>query len=375
MTDHKSKTRQIKKIDLRVTRMFVVLIVCSVLLIGCSQMLASDDDMTESPASRRVPAEWEPHESTWLQWPKGWEKGYQGTFSEIVNVLQAYEPVNLIVEDEIGLEVARNFLDKQGVPLDNILWHVMPYDWAWMRDNGPVWVETSEGVILQDWGFNAWGEITPDFDKDDAVPCNVAEVEGIDCEKHELIYERGTLEFNGAGTLIASWPVMQNRNPDITKAQAEAAFQEAFGVDQIIWILGAPRGDITGGHVDGIARFINETTVVVARHVDQDHPEADLYENAADTIAKAGFEVRRLDIPGYVSYRGARMPAIYVNWLVANDVVVMTGFGETDWDNAAKETVESYFPGRDVVVIETLDLWYSGGGVHCVTNDQPKMQP
>ena len=338
-------------------------------------MTTNENGMTDPDGNRRVPAEWEPHESTWLQWPKGWEKGYQGTFSEIVNVLQAYEPVNLIVEDEIGLEVARNFLDKQGVPLDNILWHVMPYDWAWMRDNGPVWVETSEGVILQDWGFNAWGEITPDFGKDDAVPCNVAEVEGIDCEKHELIYERGTLEFNGAGTLIASWPVMQNRNPDITKAQAEAAFQEAFGVDQIIWILGAPRGDITGGHVDGIARFINETTVVVARHVDQDHPEADLYENAADTIAKAGFEVRRLDIPGYVSYRGARMPAIYVNWLVANDVVVMTGFGETDWDNAAKETVESYFPGRDVVVIETLDLWYSGGGVHCVTNDQPKMQP
>jgi agmatine deiminase len=109
--------------------------------------------------------------------------------------------------------------------------------------------------------------------------------------------------------------------------------------------------------------------------MDQEHPEADLYDDAADTIAKAGFEVRRLDIPGYVSYRGARMPAIYVNWLVANDVVVMTGFGETDWDNAAKETVESYFPGRDVVVIETLDLWYSGGGVHCVTNDQPKMQP
>lgn len=372
MTDHKSKTRQIKKIDLRVTRMFVVLIVCSVLLIGCSQMLASDDDLTESPASRRVPAEWEPHEATWLQWPKGWERGFQGSFSEIVNALQAYEQVNLIVEDDQALEAARKFLLNKAVPLENIQWHIMPYDWAWMRDNGPVWVETSDGVILQNWGFNAWGEIAPDFDKDDAVPCKVAEIVGIDCEKQELIYERGTLEFNGAGTLIASWPVMQNRNPDITQAQAEASFQEAFGVDQVIWIVGAPKGDLTGGHVDGIARFIDEDTVVVARHMDQEHPEADLYDDAAAAIGEAGFEVLRLDIPGYVSYRGIEMPAIYVNWLVANGVVVMTGFGALEWDNAAKSVVEGYFPGREVVVIETLDLWYSGGGVHCVTNDQPK---
>ncbi len=329
--------------------------------------------MIESKATRRVPAEWEPHEATWLQWPKGREREFQGTFSEIVNALQAYEQVNLIVDDDQALEAARKFLVNKEVPLENIQWHIMPYDWAWMRDNGPVGVETRDGVILQDWGFNAWGEIVPHFDKDNAVPCKVADIEGIECEGYDLIYERGTLEFNGAGTLIASWPVMENRNPEMTQNDAEAAFQQAFGVDQVIWILGAPKGDLTGGHVDGIARFIDEDTVVVVRHVDQEHPEADLYEDAADTIAEAGFQVLRMDIPGYVSYRGARMPAIYVNWLVANGVVVMTGFGEPDWDNAAKATVETYFPGREVVVIETLDLWYSGGGVHCVTNDQPMM--
>jgi len=329
---------------------------------------------TPSEGYRRVPAEWEPHEGTWLQWPKGWERGFQGTFSEIVNALQAYEQVNLIVDDDQAMEAAQKFLVNKEVPLDNIQWHVMAYDWSWMRDNGPVWVETSDGVILQDWGFNAWGEIDPHFDKDNAVPCKVADIEGIECEGYDLIYERGTLEFNGAGTLIASWPVMKDRNPELTQEEAEGIFQEAFGVEKVVWILGAPRGDITGGHVDGIARFIDANTVVVARHVDENHPEANLYEEAAEIIEAAGFEVRRMDILGYVTYRGIKMPAIYVNWLVANGVVVMTGFGEPDWDNAAKATVESYFPGRDVVVIETLDLWYSGGGVHCVTNDQPMMQ-
>jgi agmatine deiminase len=351
----------------------VVLVALSIFLVGCSLMTAKENEMEKQAKSRRVPAEWEPHESTWLQWPKGWEKGYQGTFSEIVKVLQAHEPVNLIVEDEIGLEVARNFLDRNGIPLSNIQWHIMPYDWAWMRDNGPVWVESEGEIVLQDLGFNAWGEIDPHFDKDDAVPCRVAEIENIPCENKEFIYERGTLEFNGAGALIASWPVMQDRNPELTQTQAEEIFYNSFGVDQVIWILGAPRGDITGGHVDGIARFIDQDTVVVAQHVDPENPEADLYDEAAAVIAGAGFEVLRMDIPGYVRYRGVSMPAIYVNWLVANGVVVMTGFGEPEWDNAAKATVETYFPGRDVVVIETLDLWYSGGGVHCVTNDQPKL--
>lgn len=341
--------------------------------IGCTQRIADEIDMTESEAVRRVPAEWEPHEATWLQWPKGAEKDYQGTFSEIVDVIQAHELVNLITEDEVGLETARNYLVKQGVQLDNVQWHIMPYDWAWMRDNGPVWVETTDGLVLQDWGFNAWGEINPHFDKDNAVPCKVAEFEGIECEEYDLIYERGTLEFNGAGALIASWPVMENRNPELTQGEAEGIFRDAFGVEKIVWIFGAPRGDITGGHVDGIARFIDEDTVVVARHADQDNPEAALYNDAADTIAGAGFQVLRMDIPGYVTYRGIKMPANYVNWLVANGVVVMTGFGEPEWDNIAKAAVESFFPGREVVVIEALDLWYSGGGVHCVTNDQPMM--
>lgn len=337
------------------------------------QFMDNRTEATPLGATRRVPAEWEPHEATWLQWPKGWERGFQATFSEIVYALEAHELVNLIVENERALDGAKEFLEARGVSLRNINWHILAYDYSWMRDNGPVWVEAEGGMILQDWDFNAWGEIDPFYAKDDAVPCKVAEISGVACEDQALIYERGTLEFNGAGTLIASWPVMQNRNPEVTQAQAEVAFQEAFGVDQVIWILGAPKGDITGGHVDGIARFIDEDTVVVAQHVDQENPEAGLFDDAAATIAEAGFEVLRLDIPGFVSYRGAKMPAIYVNWLVANGVVVMTGFGEPEWDNAAKAVVETYFPGRDVVVIETLDLWYSGGGVHCVTNDQPKM--
>jgi len=324
-------------------------------------------------------------------------------FSAIIDILQDYEPVNIIVESTSARNQARNYLTNLGVPLTNITWHIMLYDWAWMRDNGPVWIDgarnpdvkgdicifdtewmNTRGTVwtdaiheqfIQDWGFDAWGGIEPQYENDDAVPCQVAEIEGLPCDSYTLILERGNLEFNGAGTLITSWACQNDRNPDVSRTEMEALLKEVFGLSQIVWLLSAPSSDITGGHVDGIARFIDKNTVAVARYVDQDDPDAWIFEEAASIIQDAGFQVVRNDIPGYVAYHGDQLPAIYVNWLVANGVVITTGFGVPAWDNAAKTTVEGYFPGRDVFVVETLETWYWGGGVHCVTNDQPAWIP
>ena len=327
--------------------------------------------LAPTPIVPRVPAEWEPHQATWMQWPKGVEASYRPNFSGIIDALQGYEPVHILVVSSSARNQAQSYLTDRGVPLANITWHIMPYDAAWMRDNGPVWIEGYRGPFVQDWGFDAWGELYPPWDDDDAVPCQVAAIESVPCEVYELINERGTLEFNGVDTLITSWCCLSDRNPAVSQAEMEALFQEAFGVTQVVWLLSGPSDDLTGGHVDGIARFIDEDTVVVARYVDQGDPDAWVYEEAATIIQNAGFEVLRLDVPGDVMYSGSSMSANYLNWLVANGVVVMCGFGVPAWDNAAKATVEGYFPGRDVVVVETLEIWRWGGGVHCVTNDQP----
>ncbi len=323
-------------------------------------------------AARRVPAEWEQHASTWMQWPKPVEYSYRKNFSDIIDVLQEYETVDIVVANAWSRTQAQDYLTGQGVPLTNLNWHIMQYDWAWMRDNGPVWVRERGGSIVQDWGFDGWGGLVSYWANDDIVPPQVASVEGVPCEDlNLLINERGNLEFNGAGALITSWACLSDRNPGWTQADMEALFRQAFGVTKVVWLLSAPPGDVTNGHVDGIARFIDERTVAVARYVDQNDPDAWLYEEAASIIQAAGFDVVRLDVPGYVNYHGTDMPAIYTNWLVANGVVILCGFDVPAWDNAAKATVESYFPGHDVFVVETLELWYWGGGVHCVTNDQP----
>ncbi len=321
---------------------------------------------------RRVPAEWEPQQAAWMQWPKGGESYYRANFSRIIDALQAYQPINIIVNSVSARNQAQNYLTGDGVPLSNITWHIMPYDAAWLRDNGPVWVEVNSQLTIQDWGFDAWGEQYPPWEDDDAVPCRIATLEGVTCEDHNtLICEKGNLEFNGAGALIVNWGCQSSRNPGMSQAEMEAIFMQSFGLDQVVWLPSEPSGDLTGGHTDGIARFIDADTVAVARYVDQGDPDAWVYEEAATIIGNAGFEVVRIDVPGYVSYYGNQLPAIYVNWLVANGVVVMTGFGQPAWDNAAQATVEGFFPGRDVILVETLDLWDAGGGVHCVTNDQP----
>jgi len=320
---------------------------------------------------RRVPAEWELHEGTWMQWPKGVESSYRENFSGIIDVLQDYEPVNILVVSASARTQAQNYLTNQGVPLTNITWHIMPYNWAWMRDNGPVWANSNGVRVAQDWVFDGWGEQEPPWEDDDAVPCQVAAIEDVPCEVYDFINERGTLEFNGVDTLITSWVCLSNRNPGVTQIEMETLFEQTFGVTQVVWLLSAPSDDMTGGHVDGIARFIDEDTVVVARYVDQGDPDAPVYEEAATIIQNAGFEVLRIDVPGKVTYGGSQLAANYTNWLVGNGVVVVCGFDAPTWDNAAKATIEGYFPGRDVFVVETLEIWYWGGGVHCVTNDQP----
>ena len=330
----------------------------------------------QASVTNRIPAEWERHDSTWMQWPKGKEKSYRENFAGIIRSLQSFEPVHLVVESSAAQTEAQNFLKKRSVPFVNIQFHIMPYDWSWMRDNGAIWVEKigasgQKSLAVQDWGFDGWGGDGGPSRKDDAVPSYVAKIKGVDYEKIPVVLEKGTLEFNGKDTLITSWTVLHDRNPTTSRLELEQVFKSKFGVSKIVWVEGASQGDITDGHIDGIARFINENTVVVSRYKDQSDPDAALFEKAAATIKAAGLNVVRLDIPGYVKYRGVDLQANYANYLVANNVVIASSFGNAAFDNNAQRQLQQLFPGRKVIMTDTRELWYNGGAVHCVTNDQP----
>lgn len=303
----------------------------------------------------RVPAEWEPHAATWMQWPGPWEAEMRPEFARIVDVIQDYEPVRLLTSTAAEKAEAELFLAAQGVPDSNVTWHVVPVDNSWMRDNGPVYLTDGTETWIQNWRFDAWGgNFGADipYENDNLVPMRVADVLGMTVEdRQDYVLERGNLEFNGAGTLVLNWDCQDDRNPGMTQAEHEAILTEAFGLTRIIWAYGHYPGDGTTGHVDGTARFVDRDTIAIA---DYGSPiELDL----AAACQAAGLEV--------VWYPGDP------NWLVGNGFVAAMASGNAGTDAELRSLLESLFPGRDVHMIDASTIASSGGGIHCVTNDQP----
>jgi len=339
---------------------------------------------SETLSTRRVAAEWEPQEAIWLQWPSEFERVFQPAFAQMSAIISRYEKLNILFDSPADQAQARAALEAAGADPDhvNIDWLHIPNDSAWMRDNGPVYVVENGELRIQNWEFNAWGGafgLDIPYDQDNRVPSLLGERFDIPVELVDIVHERGNLEFNGVDTVLLNWSTIGDpaRNSGYSREQAEKDLKEHFGVSRVVMVEGFARGELTRGHIDGFARFINADTVVVAQCTDGsrcrpgDGDAGSLYDSAAETIAAAGFNVIRDPILGQVEYRDKVFNTKYLNWLVGNGFVIAGGFGHEEQDAAAKKRIEGYFPGRDVYVIEILESWYDGGGVHCHTNDQP----
>ena len=343
-----------------------------------------------------MPAEWEPHEATWLAWPhnpEDWPGKFQSIpwlYVEIVRLIAERERVQLIVENAAMQRRGTSMLERAGVNLDQVSFHKWATDRGWMRDSGPIFVRNSEGGVgLTHWRFNGWAKYS-DWHLDEKIPGRVTKLLGLpsweplvqnqDSTKCHCVLEGGSIDVNGAGALLTTEECLlsdvQQRNPGVSREQLEKVFSDYLGIDQVIWLGRGITGDDTHGHVDDIARFVAPDTVIAALEPDKRDPNHEpLTENlrtlrSARTIAGKQFTVVELPMPRPIVFRRQRVPASYANFYIANGVVLVPTFHDPN-DRIALNTLAQVFPDRDVIGVHSVDLIWGLGALHCMTQQQP----
>jgi agmatine deiminase len=339
----------------------------------------------------RMPAEWEPHVATWLSWPHeltDWPGKFAPipwAFAEIVRHLARVERVYLLVESAVAEKRVRGMLKKAGANLEAVDFFRVPTDRGWMRDSGPICVKNAAGEIAyNNLEFNGWAKYS-NHKKDAAVVAKANQrlkrrVFLPMRDGRRVVLEGGSIDVNGCGTLLTTEECLQStvqeRNPGYTKQDYEELFREYFGIKKVLWLGNGIAGDDTHGHVDDLTRFVDATTVVTIVEEDRgDANYAPLQENLArlksmtDQDGK-GLRVETLPMPAPVYFQGQRLPASYANFYIANKLVLVPTFNDSN-DRVALNTLAKLFPGREVVGIHCRDLVLGLGTIHCMTQQEP----
>ena len=337
-----------------------------------------------------MPAEWEHHGSTWLGWPHeltDWPGKFSPipwAFAEIVRHLSQVERVYLLVENRRAESRVRTILNKSGANLTAVDFFRIPTDRGWMRDSGPICVKNSAGeVAYTHWRFNGWAKY-PNHEKDAAV-VSQANKKLKRClwqpihTGGRVVLEGGSIDVNGLGTLLTTEECLlsktQERNPGFTREDYVEVFKNYLGITNVLWLKNGIAGDDTHGHVDDLARFVDPTTVVTVVEDDsKDANYAPLQENLAllkqmkDQDGRP-LRVETLPMPSPVYFDGQRLPASYANFYIANKLVIVPTFNDSN-DRAALNTLAKLFPNREIVGIACRDLVLGLGTLHCMTQQQ-----
>ncbi len=348
-------------------------------VLGISCQKESEQQVLNSQSASTIqftmPSEDEPHEGTWLQWPhnntySNHVSRMEGTFVSMVQALHTGERVHIIVYDQGHEGHVSNLLSNAGVNMTQIDFVIHPTNDMWARDSGPIFVrDTTGNLLIEDWGFNGWGDKV-EAAYDDQVPTAAAQLANHSVINVPMINEGGSVEIDGHGTLMAkrSSILNNNRNPGMTQPQAEEIFNRYLGVTNFIWMDGYPGGDITDDHIDGTARFIHNNTIVMNEQSAMDPSE---YATISAAKNAQGSPYTIVEIPlSQNNLPGTNYPGIYVNFYVGNTVVLVPNFNDPN-DQVVNGIIQNLYPNKTVVGIEAIELGIDGGGIHCVTQQQP----
>ncbi len=350
-----------------------------------------------------MPAEWEAHEGTWLAWPHNkshWPGKFEPVpmvFAEMVRALAESEKVFICVNDQKMEDLALEVLNQAKIPeqlLSNVFFHHIPTDSSWARDIGPIFVReeqnhditskklktTAKGkLIITDWVFNAWGDKYKPYNQDDIVPQHIGKIYNIPVLEPGMVLEGGSIDVNGKGTLLTTEQCLlnKNRNPKLNRTTIESFLKKFLGAANVLWLKEGIIGDDTDGHIDDIARFVNENTVVCALEENPNDENYEILQTCFKDLQKMKdqdgnpLNVIALPMPAPVIYEGQRLPASYANFYIANKVVLVPTF-KCNQDLKAIKILQELFPERKVIGIDCTDLVWGLGTFHCSTQQQPK---
>ncbi len=341
----------------------------------------------------RIPAEWEPHEATWLGWPHN-KSDWPGKFvpipwvyGEIARYISRGEKVRIIVEDKNHEAKAKKIFKAVDADTDNIEFYKLKTNRGWMRDSGPAFVKDENGKVSAiHFRFNAWAKYD-NYKKDEKLPKFISDkfkMEKI-CAEHNgrhVVLEGGSIDCNGRGTLLTTEECLmddkvQVRNPGFGKKDYEEVFSKYLEVSNTIWLGKGITGDDTHGHVDDLCRFVNKNTVVLVQEKNPEDANYKILNENWERLQDAKLEdgaklnVVSLPMPKPVYFKGERLPASYANFYFSNYAVLVPTFNDQN-DRIALGILSELISDRPVIGIHSIDLVWGLGTLHCLTHEQPE---
>ena len=362
-----------------------------------------EEQSTPRQDGYRMPGEFEPQERIWMLWPHrpdNWRDGAkpaQKAFAEVARAIARFEPVVIGAKPE-DYEAARFEMSED----ENVMVIEMTSDDSWIRDCGPTFVKNDDGdVRAVHWHFNAWGGLYDGlyfpWDRDDQVAQKICEMADVDSYRTEgFVLEGGSIHVDGEGTVLTTEMCLLSpgRNPDLSRAEIGEKLCQYLGCEKVLWLRDGIDPDETNGHIDDVACFVAPGEVACIWTEDKDNPFYQAAQDAYRTLSQAtDAKGRRLKVhklcltrepcrlegaetidavEGTVPRENGEVSiASYMNFLIVNGGVILPQYGDEN-DALAVRQVQEMFPDREVVGVQTREVAFGGGNIHCITQQQPR---
>ena len=337
----------------------------------------------------RMPAEWEKQDSTWIAWPHNkddWPGKFEyipEVFSNIIYHILKVQKVNLLIQNSREKDVVLQILKKKKINIKNLHFISCKTDRAWLRDSFPIFVKNKNGKKkLINWKFNAWAKYN-NFSKDRNIHLKIKNFKKYKVitprlkNKH-IVLEGGSIDVNGKDTVLTTreclLSTVQQRNPGLKKTDYENIFRKFLGIKNVVWLNKGIKGDDTHGHIDDIARFISKNKIFVAFEKNKkDKNHKILCENikVLEKFSKKNkIKIIQVPMPKPKFIQNIRLPASYLNFYIANKIVLLPTFNDPN-DNSVIKLFKKHFKNRKVIPVDCSVLVWGFGTIHCLTQQEP----